>query len=423
MDDYRDDLLGKNDIATRMPVLGKLRPGIKVLKSGCTELDKKIYDQMVAEGALWYEIEQKLGNDGKGKSKLIPSNQDYFTIRPADCKINPVNAEKIHKLYNDPDGQVRKVPIIFMFNDWRQNIPHNLVNWGANTAKFISDYNGDGKRICTSPVPRKPGERPTPGTRPMHIHGPCIPEKCELYQKGHCKLHGYIQCIIPGTVGAGLWKIETTSIYSLQQIRQTMLLVGKITNGRLSGLYKDGLPVFTIRKVEDTISRVNLVDGKSMKQDQDLIYLDANIDMAELALAYEEQAVLTRGQKAIAMVAGPSKTTKRDTPHPERENQEEGDGDQGKTEAAIDGDGGSQADSFNADEMEKEREKELDEAEKTIQEKTELLGDILNKWRRLKGPVQKELKKDYPGNLADFDLETLKKFKVAIDKELTEGGE
>lgn len=309
MDDYRNDLLGQHDIATTMPVLGKLRPGIKVLKSGCTATDQAIYDTMVAEGAMWYEIEQKLGNDSSGKSKLKPNNQDYFTVRPADCKINQANAEKIHKLYDNDKGHIKSVPIVFMFNDWFQNIPHKLVSWGSNSVKFASSYvEKDSKqvRVCTSPMPRKPGERPTPGMRPAHVHGPCVPETCKVYQKGYCKLHGYIQCIIPGTVGAGLWRIETTSIYSLQQIRQTMALVSSITRGRLAGLYKDGAPVFTVRKVADTISRVNIEDGKSVKTDQDLIYLDANIEMAELALAYEETAMLSRGARAANVLTSGS---------------------------------------------------------------------------------------------------------------------
>jgi hypothetical protein len=410
MEDFRDDLLGSADIAQRMPLLGKLRPGIKVLKSGCTDLDKDIYNRMVAEGALWYEIDRKLGNDKHGKSKLIPTNQDYFTVRPFDCKINPANAEKLHTLYNDPDGQIRSVPIVFMFNDWFQNIPHKLVNWGTNGAKFLSDYREiDGKmqRVCTSPLPRKPKERPTPGKRPMHVHGPCCPETCEVYQKGYCKLHGYIQGIIPGTVGAGLWRIETTSIYSLQQIRQTMMMVQGITRGRLASLYRDGAPVFTIRKIEDTISRVDLDSGESKKQDQDLIYLDANIDMAELALAYQEQAMLGRGQRAAAAL-----TTKMPR----------------ETEVTT---AGSPVEAPASNEVEKPEEapeppetEASDETETTAEgtqlseteEKSALFAAILPALNALPTAVKMKIRKNYPSDLMKIDLETLRR----LDKDIKE---
>lgn len=403
MEDFRDDLLGSNDVAQRMPLLGKLRPGIKVLKSGCTDLDKKIYDQMVAEGALWYEIDQKLGNDKNGKSKLIPNNQDYFTIRPSDCKINPLNAEKLHTLYNDADGHIRSVPVVFMFNDWFQNIPHKLVNWGSNSAKFLSDYreiDGTMQRVCTSPLPRKPKERPTPGKRPVHVHGPCIPEKCEVYQKGYCKLHGYIQCIIPGTLGAGLWRIETTSIYSLQQIRQTMLMVQGITGGRLSGLYKDGTPVFTIRKIADTISRVDLDSGQSKKQDQDLIYLDANIDMAELALAFEEQAVLGRGQRAVTALTGKTEPLAvkemvvQDDPPASSEPEKEGQPPEAVTEDP------------------EPAPPQITEQE----EKAALLGAIIPAFNHLPNPKKTELRKEYGTDIAKLSLDELRNMDREIRK-------
>lgn len=409
MEDFRDDLLGSADVAQRMPLLGKLRPGIKVLKSGCTDLDKDIYNRMVADGALWYEIDQRLGNDAKGKSKLIPSNQDYFTVRPSDCKINQANAEKLHQLYNEPDGQIRSVPIVFMFNDWFQNIPHKLVNWGTNGAKFVSDYREfDGKmqRVCTSPLPRKPKERPTPGKRPMHVHGPCCPETCEVYQKGYCKLHGYIQCIIPGTVGAGLWRIETTSIYSLQQIRQTMMMVQGITGGRLASLYRDGGPVFTIRKIEDTISRVDLDSGESKKQDQDLIYLDANIDMAELALAYQEQAVLGRGERAVAALAGKVQPEPKPEPKPAEAS--------GPIMAPASFEEKEQEDPPEAEETGQDEESGEGSKLTEEEEKIALFGAIIPALNELSTPVKMAIRKKYPSDLTKIDLETLRR----LDKDI-----
>jgi len=182
-----------------------------------------------------------------------------------------------------------------------------------------------------------------------------------------------------------------------------------------------------IRKAGDQeVNHYDYKKGEKRTVDQDLIYLETDIDMFKLMLDYQPQRVLARGEQAKALISGEGvKTEERGKVY--NINQQKSSHTQ-KEEHIYTSDGEQEKDKDDIIEAgpskeESEREKELDEAEKTIQEKTELLGDILNKWRRLKGPVQKELKKDYPGNLADFDLETLKKFKVAIDKELPEGGE
>jgi hypothetical protein len=120
-----------------------------------------------------------------------------------------------------------------------------------------------------------------------------------------CKLRGHIQGIIPGTKGAGVWKIETTSYYSLAQIREQMEMVQRITH-RLQGLIneKKGEPVFWLRKVTDSISRVDVEKGEATRTEQDLIYLEADIDMYELITNYQPQKVLERGQNAQALLAG-----------------------------------------------------------------------------------------------------------------------
>ena len=64
----------------RLPKAGVIRPGIKVLKKGCSDRDREIYTNMTAEGATWDEIDRILGSSEYGKSKLIPTNVDYFTI-------------------------------------------------------------------------------------------------------------------------------------------------------------------------------------------------------------------------------------------------------------------------------------------------------------------------------------------------------
>jgi hypothetical protein len=311
VNDYRTDLLGGRDQQLRLPVLGNIRPGIKRLKKDCTDTDKAIYESMVKQGAMWHEIDARLGLDARGKTKLIPGNEDYFTVRPADCRTNPDNARILHELYQDEDGQIRHFPLVFLSNDWFECIPHELTCWTARELKYRSKYKpvvdretGETGfvRVCMSPVPYKKGVRPF-GGRDYTETRPCDPQTCTDYQKGFCKIRGHVQCIIPGTRGAGVWNIETGSVYSFLQMKSQMEMVQRITH-RLQGLIneKTGQPVFWLRKVTDSISRVDVDKGESTRTEQDLIYLEADIDMYELITNYQPQAVLARGKEAQAIL-------------------------------------------------------------------------------------------------------------------------
>ncbi len=438
--DYRSDLLsGRSGKGPQMPLLGHLRSGImrlvrakkdpntgEVSQVEQATYDKRVvtYTKMVEEGKSWDDIGKAIG----GKDYLTPENQDYFTVREIDCKTNPENAKILHDLYADNDGKIRRVPIVFLSNDWFDVIPHSLVYRKKSELVYRSEYTRitdqeteerGWQRICVKPVPYKQGVRPF-GGQETEMRCVCNPDTCKEYQADLCKLSGYVEGMIPGTKGFGIWRIHSKSINSFQQIMSVLVSLEKAC-GRIYKLIdeKSQSSLLHIRKVGDQeVSHFDFKKGERKKVDQDLIYLETDIDMFKLMLDYQPQRVLARGEEAKALIAGKpiedkggkvyNIDTKRES-YPSKE------------EHIPDGDGGEQ--SFDTAEMEKEREKELTEAEKMIQEKTELLGDILNKWRGLKGTTQKELKKDYPGNLADFDLETLKKFKGAIDREMTKGGE
>lgn len=330
--DYRKSIIGRN-AKMRLPELGTIRPGIRMLKEGCSEADKAIYNAMVAEGRSWDEISDKLGKDSEGKQKLKPHNENYFTIREIDCKINPANARKLHELYADPDGHIRSLPIVLASDDWFEVCPHHYQCWTGNKLKYISDFKAvcqaegevEYERICTTQeaVARdSQGNvmRPT-GPRGMKEVRPCVPEECQEFQKRQCSLKGCVWGIIPGTSGLGLWRITTGSIYSFTQMMEQMELTLKVT-GRLSGLYKmdrDGnvvrdqnghpVPIFTIRKVEDTVSRIDdnpksKTYGQALAGDQDLVHLFADIDVSQLMVDYQPQRMVERGQKAQALLAG-----------------------------------------------------------------------------------------------------------------------
>jgi hypothetical protein len=298
-----------------MPRAGIIRPGIMKLKKGCGAQDEKIYKDMIAEGATWDEIDKRLGNDTKNKSKLIPANVDYFSIRPRDCQ-NPGAADQIHTLYADKsDGKLRSIPIWFPVNEWWNIIPHSLRCFSQAGIKFKSAFreisNGHKTvvRVCEFPVELEAGQK-TFGGRPWEER-PCVPEKCAEYQKGECKFGGMLQFYIPKIKGMGIWVLPTTSWYSLVKIKSALEAVAAMTKGRLASLFIDGETPFVLRKVYEEIPRIDLATGKSIRQSQWLIDLDTpGIDMQQLVQQYEEKTMIERGQRAKAIIAGPEDTSK-----------------------------------------------------------------------------------------------------------------
>lgn len=323
--DFRDDLLAnKRGKGPTMPVLGHLRSGIMRLvrpKQDASTVEQKAYEdrvvkyrELVIQGLAWDEIGEKIG----GKKFLTPENQDYFTCRAVDCRTNPENAAILHNLYADKDGNIRRVPIVFLSNDWFECIPHQLecrtqTKWlyRSEYVKGRDDVTGELGyiRVCVKPIPYEKGKRPFQG-QDTEERGPCRPAECKEYQRGECKLSGYIQGVIPGTRGAGVWQIHTKSIYSFMQMMEKLKLVQQAT-GRIIGLIDQQTrkPIFTIMKVADAeVSRFIVETGATVKTEQDLIHLEADIDMFELMLAFQPQAILGRAEQARA-ITGPAPPT------------------------------------------------------------------------------------------------------------------
>jgi len=445
--DYRSDLLsGRSGRGPQMPLLGFLRSGImrlvrpkkdtktgEVSQAEQTAYDKRvvIYTRMVEEGKGWDDIGKAIG----GKNYLTPENRDYFTCRAVDCKTNQENAEILHKLYADSDGKIRRVPIIFLSNDWIDVIPHSLAYWKQSEWVYRSEYirvtdpdSGEAgwQRICVKPVPYKQGVRPF-GGQETEMRCVCNPDACKEYQADLCKLSGYVEGMIPGTKGFGVWRIHSKSIHSFRQIMSMLVSLEKAC-GRIYRLIDEGSEksLLYIRKAGDQeVNHYDYKKGEKKTVDQDLIYLETEIDMFKLMLDYQPKKILARGEQAKALVAGNTSgndgegkvynINQQKRAYPQKEEHiSTGDEEQGK---ALEPEQAAQATE------ESEREKEIAEAEKRIKEKSELIGGILTNWVKLKGPIQKDLKKEFPGQVADFDLETLKKFKAAIGKKVTEGGE
>jgi hypothetical protein len=290
----------------RLPRSGVIRPGIMKPKNGCTDQDKAKYEAMLEEGATWDEIDKALGVDGRGKSKLVPANVDYFSIRPRDC-LNPVHEKEIHRLYADPDGKLRRLPVMFPVNEWWKIIDHSLRCFGQSGIRFKSKFKEvyvnnhvDAVRVCQYPMEeagkvfggRKWGERP------------CDPDTCREYQSGECKFGGTLSFYIPGISGIGVWVLPTTSWYSLVNIKSTLEFVAGITKGQLARLFYEKKPLFILQKVYRDISVVDTKTGKAARREQWLIHLDIPVDMTSLVLYYQEQEVVKRAETATATLGG-----------------------------------------------------------------------------------------------------------------------
>jgi len=309
---FREDASLLADMASllgpsyRFPRAGVIRPGIMAPKKSCSTADVKKYETMVSQGLSWDEIEKEIG-----RGKLIPRNVDYFTIHPEDC-VNPENAARIHELYADDDGRLRSFPVVFPVNEWWNIIPHSLRCFGANGLKFKSDFkfirdtNGkvvDAERVCRFPEDTDPGKKVFGGRK--WGERPCDPNVCMEYQKGECDFGGVIQFLIPGVPGMGVWVLPTTSWYSLAGVKDALALFSSVTGGRISGAFGKNTGIFRIRKKKTRISRLDPKSGKSVRTEQWLITLDADVDLTQLVASYENNhRALEASGRAAAMLCG-----------------------------------------------------------------------------------------------------------------------
>ncbi|PCE30326.1 recombination directionality factor [Burkholderia ubonensis] len=280
----------------RPPVIGKIRPGIKVLttKARGNADAVALYDSMVAAGASFETIGKTLESRCNLKNALAPRNTDYFTCRRSDFN-NPDVAEEIVRLYGEDRGQgvrLYRFPVLFAFNDWMQNIPNEMAAWGTSGRKYFSQYGHDGLRYCKTyaKVERDPRAQRAVrhfGGRDVIFRqddaipdGICNPEQCPQYQSRQCNLGAQFVFAIPDIKGLGLIELPTNSIYVLQKAYAAMKTV-QLARGKLTGTR------FWISKREFDITRINEA-GEAVRQPQMLTVLDADIDIGALLDGAEE---------------------------------------------------------------------------------------------------------------------------------------
>ncbi len=300
-----------------MPVLGSsddygdragaIRPGIMVLKKeDHTERNEKIYNELIAQGLRFDEIDKALGPGEDNKSKLTPMNVDYFTVRPNDC-LDPGHAKRIMDMYADKDGKLRSFPVWFNTNDLWEIIPHNLecrvqsrIQHRTNVIQECRDGRIMKTRVCeTSDV--RPGIRPTAGM--PWTQKECDPESCDLYQIRQCTLHGCVKFMIPGIEGDKVWVIPTTSFNSLHRIKGALQRISHAAKGRVADIIVDNKPICMIQRVQADVSSINKQTGERRLKKQWLTELGATIDLFDLVKKNQAENIPTRGSAVADLLS------------------------------------------------------------------------------------------------------------------------
>lgn len=297
--------------AIRPPVIGHIRPGIKVLTSNARKNERAValYHEMVAAGDSFETIGKAIESKCNLRNPLAPKNVPYFTCRRSDF-TNPDVADEILRLYGEDRGEGVKLyrfPVLFAFNDWMQNLPNQMAVYGTSGRKFFSQYERDGIRYCMTyaKVERDPRAQRTVrnfGGRTVIRRqddaipdGVCDPEQCPQYQARQCNLSAGFIFAVPDIKGLGLIELPTNSIYVLQKAYSAMQTV-QLARGKLTGTR------FWITKREFDITRIN-EQGEAVRASQLLTVLDADIDIGALLDAADDAVpAIDAASQAVALL-------------------------------------------------------------------------------------------------------------------------
>ncbi|CAN7805164.1 hypothetical protein LJR267_010585 [Paraburkholderia hospita] len=297
--------------AIRPPIIGKIRPGIKVLTRTAqgNPAAVKLYDEMVAAGDSYETIGKVIESKLNLRNALIPRNVAHFTCRRSDFS-NPDAADEILKLYGEDRGdglKLHRFPVMFAFDDWLRNVPNQMAAYTTTGRQYFSEYGRDGKRYCKTYAPVERDERAKRARRTFGGRlviqrqdddipdGICDPHVCPQYQERKCNLSANFVFAIPDVKGLGLIELPTNSIYVLQKAYSAMQTVS-LARGRLTGTR------FWLSKKEFDITRID-DNGQPVRQKQMLTVLDADIDLGALLDAGDEpQPALEAATRAVALI-------------------------------------------------------------------------------------------------------------------------
>ncbi|MCW8918936.1 MAG: hypothetical protein OQL08_09005 [Gammaproteobacteria bacterium] len=273
--------------AQRLPVAGKIRPGIKVLTAKARAIHgaQQAYNDGLAAGVSFDDIEKRLKQiSGMPAYPLTPRNAPYFRVVPDDF-TTPGAAEAILQRYADPkDGLLYTFPVIFPADDLNLIFREGFEAWKASELSFWSEPDPQtGELLCKKrqEITADKTRRKRWGGRPVETVGPCDPNGCDVFGNGNCMHHGSLYFYVPGCPGVGLIELQFTSIYASLGIGEVLELVHHGL-GHIKGTH-NGEPIFWISKRRQEVSRIDWEKGKAERTDQYIISIEARgLDMAQV---------------------------------------------------------------------------------------------------------------------------------------------
>lgn len=292
--------------APRIPIAGRIRAGIKVLKRSAAQnaQARQIYEAGVAAGKSFEAIERELAKAlPELEDPLTPKNVPYFTVRGEDFS-NPEMAGQIMDSYGEDRGEGRhlyRFPVVFPADAWQLVMPHELVTWTASERRYWSEYSEDGQtRWCKTWAPPATSEvngralRVFGGRKTMlrrENGGLCDPERCPEYQARKCNLSGRFIFLIPGIKSLGAFDLPTNSFYAMQAAIEKFKTIGFMRGGRISGFLGVHGESFYLTKRLVEVSRLG-EDGRPTRAAQWLIELEAPVDLTALLRQDEDAQVV-----------------------------------------------------------------------------------------------------------------------------------
>lgn len=294
----------------RMPVAGKIRPGIKVLTRKAEGIPGAVdtYRRGVAAGASFDDIERALKQLANCPPyPLTPRNAPYFRVVQSDFSTPNAAAEIIARYGEGRDGdaepQLYSFPLVFPSDDIDLIFRENFEAWKASELVHWSEPDPQtGTLQCMRRVEFDANaKRRQWGGRPTEAVGPCNPNACDLFGAGHCKHVGSLYFWVPGITGVGLIELTFTSIYASLDVAEKLELV-RAGLGHVKGTH-NGRPIFRISKVRDNVSRIDWETGKAQRTEQWIIRLEADLDMVAVLSGGEAQNALPTPAPATALPA------------------------------------------------------------------------------------------------------------------------
>ncbi len=305
----------------KVNTVGKIRPGIKILKRSVAGNPKavSIYNEELRKGNGFTGVDRELEKAGF-KNALVPHNEAFFSVWRHEFP-DPTLADRILDAYgeqrgDDPIKRLYRFPILFYHLSADEIINGSLQCFKSGGIKYWSSYKADGTRVCmmkqkppvsqrTQRVVRTFGGRKDV-LRPEN-GGICDPENCPEYQNMECSERFQILGYIPGVCKASdLLGIPTGSYYSTDHMRQVIQQVASVCGGEIPLRIQRGAqgnPLFWISKHWEEVVRID-ERGESKKQGQWLIHLDADIELALLMDIHDAFNRASNAPQAYKALAG-----------------------------------------------------------------------------------------------------------------------